>query len=106
MKRIGGLGLLFLAFLVAKVGSQNQRTILGDIKEQYISQVYDEDVREEKVYRRPPTYLIIASKIVRPSTIYQVSLDFDVSIAFLKVLTIKLFGTALKKIVKIRYVNV
>lgn len=37
-----------------------------------LSQVYDEDAREEKVYRRPPTYLIIASKIVRPSTIYQV----------------------------------
>ena len=31
---------------------------------------YDE--REERVYRRPPTYLIIASRIVRPSTIYQV----------------------------------
>ena len=32
---------------------------------------YDE--REERVYRRPPTYLIIASRIVRPSTIYQVN---------------------------------
>ena len=31
---------------------------------------YDE--REERVYRRPPTYLIIASRIVRPSIIYQV----------------------------------
>lgn len=49
-----------------------QKQILGDIREQKISQVYDEDVREENVYRRPPTYLIIASKIVRPSTIYQV----------------------------------
>ena len=82
MKRIVSLWLLFLAFLVAKVGSQNQRTILGDIREQYISQVYDEDVREEKVYRRPPTYLIIASKIVRPSTIYQVSLNDGPSSAF------------------------
>ena len=44
----------------------------GDIREQKISQVYDEDAREEKIYRRPPTYLIIASKIVRPSTRYQV----------------------------------
>ena len=71
MRKIG-LWLTTLAFLASQVGSQNQRTILGDIREQYISQVYDEDVREEKVYRRPPTYLIIASKIVRPSTIYQV----------------------------------
>ena len=69
MKKIG----LILAFLAVLVGSQKQRTILGDIREQYISQVsFDEDVREDKVYRRPPTYLIIASKIVRPSTIYQV----------------------------------
>ena len=65
---------LFLAvisgFLLGVVPGQKQ--ILGDIREQLISQVYDEDVREEKVYRRPPTYLIIASQIVRPSTIYQV----------------------------------
>ena len=52
--------------------SEGQRQILGDINEQRISQVYDDDVREENKYRRPPTYLIIASKIVRPSTIYQV----------------------------------
>jgi hypothetical protein len=49
-----------------------QKKILGDIREQKISQVYDEDAREEKVYRRPPTFLVIASKIVRPSTVYQV----------------------------------
>ena len=47
MRKIG-LWLTTLAFLASQVGSQNQRTILGDIREQYISQVYDEDVREEK----------------------------------------------------------
>ena len=61
--------LLALLPLVSVVG---QKKILGDISEQRISQIYDEDAREEKVYRRPPTYLIIASRIVRPSTVYQV----------------------------------
>ncbi len=61
--------LVLLALL--PLSTVTQRQILGDIREQKISQVYDEDTREEKVYRRPPTYLIIASKIVRPSTIYQ-----------------------------------
>ena len=58
-----------------EVGSQGQlgRRVVSDIKESKISQVADDwDVREERVYRRPPTYLILASKIVRPSTIYQV----------------------------------
>ena len=32
----------------------------------------DYDERDDKLYRRPPTYLIIASKIVRPSTVYKV----------------------------------
>ena len=49
-----------------------QRRVIGDIREQKISQVAGIDEREERVYRRPPTYLILASKIVRPSTIYQV----------------------------------
>ena len=31
------------------------------------------DFREKNRYRRPATYLILASKIVRPSTIYQVN---------------------------------
>ena len=30
------------------------------------------DKRDDRLYRRPPTYLILASKIVRPSTIYKV----------------------------------
>ncbi len=64
--------IVVLLSVVGKAPGQNPRQILGDIREQKISQVYDEDTREEKVYRRPPTYLIIASKIVRPSTIYQV----------------------------------
>lgn len=62
-----------LLLLLLPLVSEGQRQILGDINEQRISQVYDDDVREENIYRRPPTYLIIASKIVRPSTIYQVS---------------------------------
>ena len=64
---------LAAVLLLLPLASVGQRQILGDITEQRISQVYDEDVREENLYRRPPTYLIIASKIVRPSTIYQVS---------------------------------
>ena len=69
--------LLFLAVVLwtAEVGSQGQlgRRVVSDIKESKISQVADDwDVRQERVYRRPPTYLILASKIVRPSTIYQV----------------------------------
>jgi len=51
---------------------EGQRKIIGDIREQKISQVAGIDEREERVYRRPPTYLILASKIVRPSTTYQV----------------------------------
>ena len=63
-----------VAYLVTIVPGQFDRSkqILGDINQQRISQVFEADVREDKVYRRPPTYLIIASKIVRPSTIYQV----------------------------------
>ena len=64
--------LVVVLLVVLPLSSVGQRQILGDITEQRISQVYDEDVREENLYRRPPTYLIIASKIVRPSTIYQV----------------------------------
>jgi len=55
-------------------GAKSQRRVQGDIKESKISQIsgdfYDE--REDRVYRRPPTYLILASKIVRPSSMYQV----------------------------------
>ena len=69
--------LLFLAVVLwtGEVGSQGQlgRRVVSDIKESKISQVADDwDVRQERVYRRPPTYLILASKIVRPSTIYRV----------------------------------
>lgn len=63
--------MLICALQIRSIPGQSKR-ILGDIREQKISQVYDEDAREDKVYRRPPTYLIIASQIVRPSTIYQV----------------------------------
>ena len=61
-----------LLLLLLPLASEGQRQILGDITEQRISQVYDEDVRDDTLYRRPPIYLIIASKIVRPSTVYQV----------------------------------
>ena len=53
-----------------------QRRVIGDIPEQKISQMADIDDREENVYRRPPTYLILASRIVRPSTIYRVSAQY------------------------------
>ena len=66
---IGGL-LVVLFYLIGVVSGQRQ--ILGDNDQTRISQVYDEDVREDQVYRRRPTYKIIASQIVRPSTIYQV----------------------------------
>ena len=65
--------LLFLLSLV-----DGQRKIIGDIREQKISQVAGIDEREERVYRRPPTYLIMASKIVRPSTTYQVTFNTNI----------------------------
>ena len=61
---------LFLSLLLS---IRAQRRVIGDNSEQAISQLADIDVREERVYRRPATYLIIASKIVRPSSIYQAS---------------------------------
>ena len=67
------LAFLCISFAPEITKSQNQKRILGDIDQQRISQVYDEDEREENIYRRPPTYVIIASRIVRPSTVYQVS---------------------------------
>ena len=68
--------LLFHLILLVSVDQgtgQFSRVILGDIKESKISDVADPDEREYNVYRRPATYLIIASKIVRPSTVYQVT---------------------------------
>ena len=63
-----------LLFLIG--GVRAQRRVVGDISESRISQVAGEageyDYREKNRYRRPATYLILASKIVRPSTIYQV----------------------------------
>ena len=73
---------LAVVLLLLPLSSVGQRQILGDITEQRISQVYDEDVREENLYRRPPTYLIIASKIVRPSTIYQVRAHTNQNLSF------------------------
>jgi len=65
--------LLILLLELLFLGGKAQRRVQGDIKESKISQIssgYDE--REERIYRRPPTYLILASKIVRPSSMYQV----------------------------------
>lgn len=70
---VSPLGLLSCLLFLLPLATDGQKKLLGDIREQKISQVYDEDTREENFYRRPPTYLIIASKIVRPSTIYQVT---------------------------------
>ena len=68
------ISLVWLTGLFGLAGRQvsGQRRVIGDIREQKVSQVADIDQREENVYRRPPTYLIVASRIVRPSTIYQV----------------------------------
>ena len=44
----------------------------GDLSYQKVGSQKDIDARDSKLYRRPPTYLIIASKIVRPSTVYKV----------------------------------
>ena len=85
--------LVVLLLIVLPLASVGQRQILGDITEQRISQVYDEDVREENLYRRPPTYLIIASKIVRPSTIYQVSMiNFESAFTKWQINLLKRFG--------------
>lgn len=65
--------LLLLLSVQQVPGQGTSRRIVGDIREQKISDVADPDERDNKLYRRPPTYLIIASKIVRPSTVYQVS---------------------------------
>jgi len=54
-----------------------QRKVVGDIKEQRISLTAGVDEREERVFRRPPTYLIIASRVVRPNTIYQVKIWYS-----------------------------
>lgn len=59
-------------FVTTPAGVRSQRRVVGDIREQSISQLADFDAREEKVFRRPATFLIIASKIVRPSSIYQI----------------------------------
>ena len=71
---------LFLCFLLLSGGAldgasgQGQRSGIrqGDRTFQRVADTVDIDERDDKLYRRPPTYLIIASKIVRPSTVYKV----------------------------------
>ena len=73
--------LLFVTFLLLSGGffdgvhgqfGQRSGVRQGDATFQRVSSNVDIDERDDKLYRRPPTYLIIASKIVRPSTVYKV----------------------------------
>ena len=65
---------LFLTVLLLSVGSFDRAygQWEGDLSYQKVGSQKDIDARDSKLYRRPPTYLIIASKIVRPSTVYKV----------------------------------
>ena len=69
MQRMSVMMMVMMMIMTVK----SQRRVVGDIREQSISQLADFDAREERVFRRPATYLILASKVVRPSSIYQVS---------------------------------
>ena len=71
----------FLCYLLLIIGTldgadgQSGGQFQGDRTFQRVqSSEFDLDERDDKLYRRPPTYLIIASKIVRPSTVYKVLL--------------------------------
>ena len=67
--------MLILLSIICFLGVNAQRRVVGDIEGSKISQVANSgeyDFREKNRYRRPATYLILASKIVRPNTIYQV----------------------------------
>ena len=67
--------LLFIIFLLGGFdGVYGQRSGVrqGTATFQRVASTVDLDERDDKLYRRPPTYLIIASKIVRPSTVYKV----------------------------------
>ena len=65
---------LFLTVMLLSVGSFDgvYGQWEGDLSYQKVASQKDIDERDSKLYRRPPTYLIIASKIVRPSTVYKV----------------------------------
>lgn len=67
--------IVYILLLIASIlpyCAPQARKIIGDISEQKVSVVADIDERNEQIYRRPATYLILASKIVRPDSIYQV----------------------------------
>ena len=73
------LGIFFCFLLLSGgffdgVNGQGQRSGVrqGDRTFQRVADTVDIDERDSKLFRRPPTYLIIASKIVRPSTVYKV----------------------------------
>ena len=65
---------VFLTFMLLSVGTFDgvYGQWEGDLSYQKVGSQKDIDARDNKLYRRPPTYLIIASKIVRPSTVYKV----------------------------------
>ena len=70
--------LMFVLFLLMSGGffdgviGQRSGIRQGTATFQRVASTVDIDERDDKLYRRPPTYLIIASKIVRPSTVYKV----------------------------------
>ena len=72
--------LVFVLFLLMSGGffdgvlGQRSGVRQGTATFQRVASTVDLDERDDKLYRRPPTYLIIASKIVRPSTVYKVYL--------------------------------
>ena len=73
--------LLFIIFLLGGFdGVYGQRSGVrqGTATFQRVASTVDLDERDDKLYRRPPTYLIIASKIVRPSTVYKVTVQLKV----------------------------
>ena len=78
---IASLSLLFFVLFLLMSGGffdgvlgQRSGIRQGTATFQRVASTVDIDERDDKLYRRPPTYLIIASKIVRPSTVYKVCL--------------------------------
>ena len=87
---IASLSLLFFVLFLLMSGGffdgvlgQRSGIRQGTATFQRVASTVDIDERDDKLYRRPPTYLIIASKIVRPSTVYKVypfSIECDIII--------------------------
>ena len=73
---------------------QGQRSGIhqGDRSFQRVASTVDIDERDSKLYRRPPTYLIIASKIVRPSTVYKVGSKIYTTLPILFLIKLNFIG--------------